>query len=280
MTQDPRIALSVRNVHKRFNPENREPVVALSDITLEVIAGELLVLLGASGCGKSTLLRLFAGLEFPTEGEVALFGERVTKPSPDVGFVFQSSVLLPWRTVKENVMLPAEIQRRKGPEWDERARSLLAMTGLEGFANAYPRELSGGMRQRAAICRALLLDPDILLMDEPFGALDAITRSGLNRELFELWNGTGKTIVFVTHDISEGLRLGSRVVVMTPRPGRIAHVNTLTLSGESYEDRIGTPEYASYLQELERQVERSSTANAADSQLGRVPVVSIQPASG
>jgi NitT/TauT family transport system ATP-binding protein len=280
MTQDPRTALTVRHVHKRFDPENRDPVVALADITLDVSEGEFLVLLGASGCGKSTLLRLFAGLELPTSGEVALFGERVTKPSPDVGFMFQSSVLLPWRTVKENVMLPAEIQRRTGPEWEERASSLLATTGLEGFANAYPRELSGGMRQRAAICRALLLDPEILLMDEPFGALDAITRSGLNRELFELWRRTRKTIVFVTHDISEGLRLGSRVIVMTPRPGRIAHVNNLALSAESYDERVGTPEYAAHLRELERQIEESSTAGAAGPEDARLPVASTRAVPG
>jgi len=246
--------LSARNVVKIFAREDGTPTLALADVSLEVSMGEVLVLVGASGCGKTTFLRLFAGLELPTAGEVQRFGRTVTGPAAEAALVFQSSVLLPWRTIRENVMLPAEIQRRKGSEWRDRATELLEMTGLAAFADAYPRELSGGMRQRASICRALLLDPPILFMDEPFGALDAITRATLNRELYATWRHTGKTIVFVTHDITEAVRLGSRVVVMTPRPGRIAHINEIVIDAESYDERIESQQYVDLLRELEHQV--------------------------
>jgi len=204
------------------------PVEALRDVGFSVGRGELLALVGPSGCGKSTLLRVVAGLRRPTRGSVEVDGRAVTGPIPSVGMVFQAPVLLKWRTVRDNVLLPAELAGLERARYRERAEHLLRLVGLDGFADRLPRELSGGMQQRAAICRALLLDPPLLLMDEPFGALDAMTRDEMNLELLRVW-GEGaardrKTIVFVTHSIPEAVFLADRVVVMSPRPGRVARV--------------------------------------------------------
>ncbi len=202
-------------------------VEALRDISLSVPAGEFLALVGPSGCGKSTLLRICAGLRPPSRGRVCVAGRPVTGPLADVGMVFQAPVLLRWRRILDNVLLPAELAGRDRRAYEGRARALLALVGLAEFAERLPRELSGGMQQRAALCRALLLDPPLLLMDEPFGALDAMTRDDMNLELLRVW-GEGsaerKTILFVTHSISEAVFLADRVVVMTPRPGRVARV--------------------------------------------------------
>ncbi len=202
-------------------------VEALRDISLSVPAGEFLALVGPSGCGKSTLLRICAGLRPPSRGRVCVAGHPVTGPLADVGMVFQAPVLLRWRRILDNVLLPAELAGRDPRAYEGRARALLALVGLAEFAERLPRELSGGMQQRAALCRALLLDPPLLLMDEPFGALDAMTRDDMNLELLRVW-GEGsaerKTILFVTHSISEAVFLADRVVVMTPRPGRVARV--------------------------------------------------------
>jgi NitT/TauT family transport system ATP-binding protein len=202
-------------------------VEALRDISLSVPAGEFLALVGPSGCGKSTLLRICAGLRPPSRGRVCVAGRPVTGPLADVGMVFQVPVLLRWRRILDNVLLPAELAGRGRRAYEGRARALLALVGLAEFAERLPRELSGGMQQRAALCRALLLDPPLLLMDEPFGALDAMTRDDMNLELLRVW-GEGsaerKTILFVTHSISEAVFLADRVAVMTPRPGRVARV--------------------------------------------------------
>jgi NitT/TauT family transport system ATP-binding protein len=208
------------------------PVEALRDITFSVGRGELIALVGPSGCGKSTLLRLVAGLRAATSGAVRVAGRPVTRPVAEVGMVFQAPVLLRWRTVLDNVLLPAELAGREWRHHERRARELLALVGLEDFAAKLPRELSGGMQQRAALCRALLLDPPLLLMDEPFGALDAMTRDEMNVELLRVW-GEGsrerKTVVFVTHSIPEAVFLADRVVVMTPRPGRVARIVAVDL---------------------------------------------------
>jgi NitT/TauT family transport system ATP-binding protein len=196
----------------------------LDDIDLEVERGEFVVLVGPSGCGKTTLLNILAGLVPGWAGDVDCVGLPVKGPRRDIGVVFQESTLLPWRTVLDNVMLPVEIAGADRASGRERARKLMATVGLSGFENRLPRELSGGMRQRAGICRALVRDPDLLLMDEPFGALDAMTRELLNIELQRVWLDTGKTVVFVTHSIPEAVFLADRVVVMSPRPGRIAEV--------------------------------------------------------
>ena len=202
-------------------------VEALRDIDLAVGRGELVAIVGPSGCGKSTLLRIIAGLRPATRGRVEVDGREVLRPIPSVGMVFQAPVLLKWRTIESNVLLPAELSGLDPRAYRIRASELLRLVGLAEFAQKLPRELSGGMQQRASLCRALLLDPPLLLMDEPFGALDAMTRDEMNLELLRVW-GEGswerKTIVFVTHSIPEAVFLADRVVVMTSRPGRLARV--------------------------------------------------------
>jgi NitT/TauT family transport system ATP-binding protein len=203
------------------------PVEALRDIDLAVGRGELVAIVGPSGCGKSTLLRIIAGLRAPSQGRVEVGGRPVVRPLPSVGMVFQAPVLLKWRTIESNVLLPAELSGLDPRAYRSRAAELLRLVGLAEFARKLPRELSGGMQQRASLCRALLLDPPLLLMDEPFGALDAMTRDEMNLELLRVWgegSGERKTIVFVTHSIPEAVFLADRVVVMTARPGRLARV--------------------------------------------------------
>jgi NitT/TauT family transport system ATP-binding protein len=204
-------------------------IEALAAIDLEVEAGEFLAILGPSGCGKSTLLGVLGALLIPSAGEVRFDGARLESPTPRIGFVFQDPVLLPWRSVLENVLLPSQILRLAG-DFQARARELLTTLGLDGFEARYPRELSGGMRQRVAIARALLLDPEVLLMDEPFGALDAITRERMGLELLRIWQGSRKTIVFVTHSIAEAVLLSDRVAALTARPGRIRDVHRVELA--------------------------------------------------
>jgi NitT/TauT family transport system ATP-binding protein len=197
-------------------------VEAIRDVSFHVAPREFLTLLGPSGCGKSTLLMMIAGLLSPSRGEVAVDGARVEGPRPDVGIVFQSPTLLPWRTVLGNVLIPIEMLRRSRRQWEARARELLAMAQLEEFAAKLPHELSGGMKQRVAICRALIHDPQLLLMDEPFSALDALTRDQIGLELLRIWERYRKTVIFVTHSIREAVFLSDRVLVMTSRPATIA----------------------------------------------------------
>ncbi len=213
------------------------PVEALPDISLGVRRGEFVALVGPSGCGKSTLLRIIAGLRLPTGGEVTVENRTVKRPLAEVGMVFQAPVLLRWRSVLDNVLLPAELAGLDSRRYRDRARSLLRLVGLGDFEGKLPHELSGGMQQRASLCRALLLDPPLLLMDEPFGALDAMTRDEMNLELLRVWGeGAGgatgadsKTILFVTHSIPEAVFLADRVVVMSARPGCVARVFTVPL---------------------------------------------------
>jgi len=211
------------------------PVEALSGISLTVAPGEFVSVVGPSGCGKSTLLRIIAGLRPATSGTVTVNGAEVARPIANVGMVFQAPVLLKWRTILDNVLLPVELAGLSAASYRQRALELLRLVGLGDFAMKRPNELSGGMQQRAAICRALLLDPPLLLMDEPFGALDAMTRDDMNLELLRIWGeGPGcvaprKTILFVTHSIQEAVLLSDRVVVMSARPGRIAAVQDIGL---------------------------------------------------
>jgi NitT/TauT family transport system ATP-binding protein len=211
------------------------PVEALRDISLDVRRGEFVALVGPSGCGKSTLLRIIAGLRPATTGAARVDGAPVIEPLSNIGMVFQAPVLLKWRTVLDNVLLPAELAGLGTAGYRQRAIELLRLVGLGDFAGKRPHELSGGMQQRASICRALLLDPPLLLMDEPFGALDAMTRDDMNIELLRIWGeglGTGgprKTILFVTHSIPEAVILSDRVVVMSQRPGTIAAVEAIDL---------------------------------------------------
>jgi NitT/TauT family transport system ATP-binding protein len=246
-----RSKIQVEGVWKRYGSEGAAEVLALKNVDLAIAEGEFLALLGPSGCGKTTLLKILAGLESASGGRVAIDGVTVTEPSERVGFVFQSAVLLPWRTILSNVLLPAEVSGRVDAASEAKARALLSMTGLADFADHYPRQLSGGMRQRAAICRALLRDPDILFMDEPFGALDAMTRDSMNEELYELWRRSGKTIVFVTHDMAEAVRLSGRIAVMSARPGKIDKlVETGFDRDATYASRIGSMNFLGKLQEL------------------------------
>jgi NitT/TauT family transport system ATP-binding protein len=216
-------------------PADSGPVEALREISLDIGEGEFVALVGPSGCGKSTLMRIIAGLRPVTSGAVEVDGVPVAGPVSRVGMVFQAAVLLKWRSVLDNVLLPAELSGLNPRHYRERALQLLQLVGLGEFADKRPGELSGGMQQRASLCRALVLDPPILLMDEPFGALDAMTRDEMNLELLRIWGeadtaGTRrKTIVFVTHSIAEAVFLADRVVVMSPRPGRVAGIHTVPL---------------------------------------------------
>jgi NitT/TauT family transport system ATP-binding protein len=229
-------------------------VEALSGFSADVHDGELVCVLGPSGCGKTTLLWAMAGLHALTRGEVLLDDRPITGPRPrEIGMVFQEANLLPWRNLRQNIEFPFEI---KGTRKDRaRITELLELTGLDGFRNAYPRELSGGMQQRASIVRALAQDPAVLLMDEPFGALDAFTRDEMNLLLLRLWSETGKTIVFVTHNISEAIFLADRVLVMTPRPGRLARVFEIGLPRPRTIEMTFEPEFIALIQEIKRTVE-------------------------
>jgi NitT/TauT family transport system ATP-binding protein len=228
----------------------RRPIIALQDVSLTVREGEFLSLLGPSGCGKSTLLRCIAGLDRPTSGEVRVRGTRLSGPPRGIGMVFQRDVLLDWRTVLDNVLISAEFQGRGRKENLAPARALLDRFGLRECADRRPWELSGGMRQRAAICRALLCDPDLLLMDEPFGALDAMTRDDLNVELSRLAQSGGRTVVFVTHSIAEAVYLSDRVALMSRGPGRVAEVFDIALSRPRPLSVRETPEFARHVRQI------------------------------
>jgi NitT/TauT family transport system ATP-binding protein len=216
-------SIAVEALGKIFRRKDLE-THALDTVDLHVGSGEFLAVVGPSGCGKSTLLRLIAGLIPPSAGRVVIDGQSVSGPQTQLGIVFQKPVLLEWRTVLGNVLLQAEMRRLDASAYLERARRLLSAVGLGDFEDRYPHELSGGMQQRAAIVRALIHDPPLLLMDEPFGALDALTREQMRIDLEELWLSTRKTVVFITHSIDEAVLLADRVMVMSPRPGRIERI--------------------------------------------------------
>jgi len=213
--------LSVRGARKVYNP-GRDAIAVLRDVSFDVTSGEFVSILGASGCGKSTLLMMAAGLESITSGEIAIGGEPVRKPRPDVGIIFQDATLLPWETALRNVLFPIEIMRRSVAEYLPKAEELLALVGLGGFMHMKPSQLSGGMRQRVGICRALIHNPSLLLLDEPFSALDAITRDELNVALLEIWERYHQTALFVTHSIREAVYLSDRVIVLGGRPAGVA----------------------------------------------------------
>ena len=216
--------ITIRDVTKAYATHSGETIRALGPVSLDIAEGELVCIVGPSGCGKSTLLKLLAGLIRRSSGEITLRGRAINGPQKDIGVVFQSPVLLPWKTVLQNVLVPADVLGLDRRASEKRAHELLELVELAGFAGTYPNELSGGMQQRVAIARALLHDPSLLLMDEPFGALDAMTRETMNLALLRIWREARKTVFFVTHSIPEAVFLGNRVVVMTPRPGTIADV--------------------------------------------------------
>jgi NitT/TauT family transport system ATP-binding protein len=224
---------------------------ALDNIDLEIAAGEFVVLVGPSGCGKSTLLDLLGGLARPTAGRILLDGRPVTGPGLDRGIVFQQYALLPWRTAQGNVEFGLEATGVPRRRRSARAREFLDLVGLSGFEDRHPHELSGGMRQRVAIARSLAYDPDVLLMDEPFAALDAQTRESLQDELLRIWQRTGKTVVFITHGIEEAVYLGQRVDVMTSRPGRIKQIVPVALGSRTATDDLrSSPEFARHRHEI------------------------------
>ncbi|HYB73200.1 MAG TPA: ABC transporter ATP-binding protein [Candidatus Sulfotelmatobacter sp.] len=227
-----------------------DEVLALEDVSLDIRPGEFLTVVGPSGCGKSTLLKILAGLLRPTGGSVTLRGTPVTSPRRDIGVVFQNPVLLPWRTVLQNVLLPAQVQGGDLAAASQRGRALLQMVGLGGFEGAYPRELSGGMEQRAAITRALITDPQILLMDEPFGALDAMTREAMNLELRRIWRESGKTVFFITHSIPEAVFLAERVLILSPRPGRVVEILDVDLPPDRDLDLMGTDRFGNHTRRI------------------------------
>jgi NitT/TauT family transport system ATP-binding protein len=217
---------------------------ALADVSLEVGQGEFVCFLGPSGCGKSTLLRVLGGLLRPSGGQVYVRGQPIDGPYHDVGIVFQKANLMPWRTVLKNITLPLEMQGIDGTEARGRAADLIHLVGLEGFEDSYPQELSGGMAQRVAIARALVHDPEILLLDEPFAALDALTRERMNLELLRIWEARRKTVVMVTHNIQEAILLSDRVLVMTSRPGRVIADLPVTLPRPRTEDAVYSDTFA------------------------------------
>lgn len=235
-------ALVIRDLGMVFR-RGDSTVEALAAVDLSVADREFVAIVGPSGCGKSTLLKLITGLRQPTRGAIALHGRNVEGPRSDVGIVFQSPVLLPWRTVLDNVLLPADVLGLPRAEYRDKALALLELVGLGGFAKNYPQELSGGMQQRAAIARALVHDAPLLLMDEPFGALDAMTREQMNIELQRIWAASRKTVLFITHSIAEAVFLADRIVVLSPRPGRVLEIIDNPMPRMRSLDDTLTPEF-------------------------------------
>jgi NitT/TauT family transport system ATP-binding protein len=252
-------AVRLRGVTKVF----ANGVHGLGPLDLDIRAGEFVSLLGPSGCGKSTALRLIAGLTTPTTGSVEVSATPVSSQRRSIGFVFQEPTLMPWATVWDNVFLPLRLQRRGRESVRARIDEALASVGLSDFAHVYPRELSGGMKMRVSLARALVTDPDILLMDEPFAALDEITRFRLNNDLLELWRRSKRTVVFVTHSVFESVYLSQRVVVMTSRPGRVGEQFTIQTSEPRGEDFRTSADYVAHCREVSSALARASGSKAA-----------------
>jgi NitT/TauT family transport system ATP-binding protein len=248
------ITMSVRHATKHYKTETGS-VHALEDLSLEIPQGEFICILGPSGCGKSTLLWGMSGLHELSAGEVIVNGSPVTGPRPEIGMIFQDANLLPWRNLWQNIQFPFEIKKIDPKSYEGRIRGLIDEVGLTGFEKKMPRELSGGMQQRASIVRCLSYDPDVILMDEPFGALDAFTRDEMNLLIQKIWMETGKTIIFVTHNVSEAIFLADRVVVLTPRPGQLAHIFPIDLPRPRTVDMTFTPDYIHIVREIKNTIE-------------------------
>jgi NitT/TauT family transport system ATP-binding protein len=243
--------IQAKGIVKIYPTVSGEPVLALDHLDMAVEDGEFVCLVGPSGCGKSTLLRLFAGLDHADAGRLSLGGKTIDGPSGEVGVVFQQATLLPWLTVWQNVMLPLRVGGERVGDREPAVRNLIRIAGLHGFENKYPYELSGGMQQRVAIVRALVRDPQLLLMDEPFGALDALTREKMNAELQRIWLASRKTVMLITHSIDEAVFLGDRVVVMSPRPGRIVRDLSVNLPRPRVAaETFGHPEHVRLAREI------------------------------
>jgi NitT/TauT family transport system ATP-binding protein len=247
------------NVGRRFETREGLELNALEDVGLEIKPGEFVSIVGPSGCGKTTLLRMVAGLLLPTSGKVLVGGAEVREPRPDVGLVFQQALLLPWFSVTRNVLLPVDVQGKRIADYRDRARDLIHMVGLGGFEKRLPSELSGGMQQRVALARALVHNPKILLMDEPFAALDAMTRETMNIELQRIWAEHHKTVLFVTHGIPESIFLSDRVMVMTARPGRVAAVIDIPFDRPRSAELLGTAEFAAVAAQIRTALDTSAS---------------------
>jgi NitT/TauT family transport system ATP-binding protein len=239
-------AVGLRGVSKIYETESGESIQALCNIHLDVGRGEFLSVIGASGCGKTTLLRIVAGLEGGYDGTLLLDNKNAGRARRNVGIVFQDANLLPWRTILQNVLLPAQVLRLDKRTSLSRAHELIELVGLKGFEHKYPYELSGGMRQRVSIARALVHDPSVLLMDEPFGALDALTRELMNVEVLKIWETTKKTVFMITHSIAEAVFMSDRVVVMSPRPGRVVAEVDIALPRPRSIDLFSNEQFAAY----------------------------------
>ena len=246
-----RDVIAIRHLSKVYGGRGGN-VTALSDIDCTIGDGEFMSIVGPSGCGKSTLLKILAGLLQRSGGEALLNGTPIDGPRKDIGVVFQSPVLFPWRTVLGNVLLPVDVQQLGREKMQQRALDLLNLVGLKGFEHRYPWELSGGMQQRVALVRALIHDPAILLMDEPFGALDALTREAMNVELQRIWMESRKTVVFITHSTSEAVFLGDRVMVMTPRPGKVEDMLEIDLPRPRSLDVMTTEKFGTYVRRIRK----------------------------
>lgn len=242
--------LNFDHVSMNYAVQSGGSVLALDDISAIVAPDEFVTILGPSGCGKSTLLKIASRVIRPTSGDVWFEGQRLTSPTPRIGMVFQQPILMPWRNVLQNVLFPIQMMGRSTAQHTPLALDLLALVGLTGFEKAMPGELSGGMQQRVSICRALVYDPVLLLMDEPFAALDAMTREELGIELLRIWSERRKTVLFVTHSIQEGILLADRVLVMTARPGRIAASIKIELPRPRDIGMVSTPEYGRYAEQI------------------------------
>jgi NitT/TauT family transport system ATP-binding protein len=242
--------IRVAGLEKSYRSRDRSRTRALGPVSLDIARGEFITIVGPSGCGKSTLLKLIAGLIDRSAGSISMGGREIAGPQHEIGVVFQSPVLLPWRTALENVMLPAAVQRLDPAKSRARGLELLGLVGLADFAGKYPNELSGGMQQRVAIARALMHDPSVLLMDEPFGALDAMTRENMNVEIRRIWAESGKTILFVTHSIPEAVFLATRVLVLSARPGLVADVVDVDLGAERSLDIVTSDAFGVYTKRI------------------------------
>jgi NitT/TauT family transport system ATP-binding protein len=251
------IAMKVDHVTKHYKTQTGS-VHALEDLTLDIAKGEFVCILGPSGCGKSTLLWGMSGLHDLTAGQVVLNGTPVTGPRPEIGMIFQDANLLPWRNLHQNIRFPFEIKRLDPKPYETRIQGLIDEVGLAGFETKFPRELSGGMQQRASIVRCLSFDPDVILMDEPFGALDAFTRDEMNLLIQKIWMETGKTIIFVTHNVTEAIFLADRVVVLTPRPGRLAHIFPIELPRPRTIEQTYSPEFIELILEVKDTIIRGT----------------------
>ncbi|MCZ7573602.1 MAG: ABC transporter ATP-binding protein [Ardenticatenaceae bacterium] len=258
----------VQGLSKVFTAgKGQRQIVALDNVNLRVREGEFYSVLGPSGCGKSTLLRIIAGLSEPTAGTISLqddAGPRQAQRAKEIGFVFQSPGLLPWKTVAQNIEVPLQVNRRANRPRQYSQEELLNLVGLSTFADAYPHQLSGGMRQRVAIARVLSFDPRLLLMDEPFGALDTITRQAMRYELLRIWERAQKTVIFVTHSVQEAIVLSDRVAVLTSHPGRVRGVVEITLPRPRTEEIERTPEFLGYVDRLRFLLREESQNGASD----------------